>query len=159
VATRSRMRQEEPVAEVAQALQYKRLRPSEPCVGPKRQHRGDAGLDLAISRYTQVFPGQSVQMSTNMAVAIPLGYFGLVLPRSSTLWRNGLHVSTGTIDSGYRGEVMVLARNLTDKATTVNVGDRIAQMLVLPVPQFEFEEVEELEEGDRGPFGFGSTGD
>lgn len=142
----------------SKAIQYKRLRPSEPCVGPKRQHEGDAGLDLVISRYTQIFAGHCVQLSTNMAMAIPEGYFGLILPRSSTLWRNGLHVSPGTVDSGYRGEVMVLVRNLTDRAATVNAGDRIAQLLVLPVPKFELEEVEELEAGDRGEFGFGSTG-
>jgi dUTP pyrophosphatase len=138
---------------------YRQFRKDEDYAAPARQHSGDAGFDLAISRYTQISPGQNAHLPTNIAVSIPVGSFGLILPRSSTLWRKGLHVSPGVIDSGYRGEVMVVVRNITDRSTHVDVGQRVAQLFILPAWPGRFVLVDEMPKGDRGDEGFGSTGD
>lgn len=139
-------------------VSFRRLREEEGFAVPARQHPGDAGFDLAVCRYAQVAPDQNAHLCTNIAVAIPRGYFGMVVPRSSTLWHRGLHVSTGIIDSEYRGEVMILVRNVIDRAVSIQAGDRVAQMLVLPLWKGEFVQASELKDGARGAAGFGSTG-
>ncbi len=139
-------------------IQCVRIRPDEPFEAPKAQREGDAGLDLAVSRYVCVSPGQYAHLSTNIALALPIHHFGLIMPRSSTLWRKGLHVSPGVIDSEYRGEVMILVYNMTDRHVVVDVGERIAQMLVLPLLTSKVIVVDGLSRGTRGDAGFGSTG-
>ncbi len=138
-------------------VKCKRVRIEEEFRAPFRWAPGDAGFDLTISRYLEVFPGANAHLSTNVAVQIPVRFFGMIVPRSSTLAHKGLHVSTGIVDSGYRGEVMILVRNLTDRAVHVQVGDRVAQLLILPLVPGEFKEGD-LNEGSRGDAGFGSTG-
>lgn len=140
------------------AIKCKRIRVEEQFRAPFRWAPGDAGFDLTVSRYLEVFPGVNAHLSTNIAVQIPQGYFGMIIPRSSTLAHKGLHVSTGIVDSGYRGEIMILVRNLTDRATHIQVGDRVAQLLILPLIAGGFKESEALDEGARGDAGFGSTG-
>lgn len=125
---------------------------------PTRQHEDDAGFDLAVSRYVQVFPGQIARLSTGIAVAIPKGFFGMIIGRSSTLFTRGLNINTGIIDSGYRGEVCIMVQNPTNNAISIASGDRLAQLLILPTQEWEFTFTADLPEGSRGKAGFGSTG-
>ncbi|HEX7247562.1 MAG TPA: dUTP diphosphatase [Actinomycetota bacterium] len=128
---------------------------------PSAQHEGDAGLDLCANDDVEVLPGERAMISTGIAVAIPDGFAGLVLPRSGLASKRGLTLanSPGLIDSGYRGEVMVAAVNL-DRTEAVKVmrGDRIAQLVVVAVPVVESAWVDELPPSERGVGGFGSTG-
>lgn len=126
---------------------------------PQYQHHGDAGADLRASASAILMPGQVVVVPAGVKIAIPDGYAGLVLPRSG-LSAKGIVVIPGTIDSGYRGEIGITIYNLAcmDKFS-INVGDRIAHLLLLSVVQADFVRVQELPTtGDRGENGFGSTG-
>lgn len=128
---------------------------------PRRQYNGDAGLDLTISRHQQVGPNAKAILPTNISVAIPAGYFGLILARSSTFHNKQLLVHQGLLDSGYRGEVQVIVYNPNTRFVQVMEGDRIAQLLILPIVPVIFEQMEkvaDLPPGDRGLLGFGSTG-
>ena len=128
---------------------------------PRRARDGDAGFDLAANADAKVEPGGRAMIPTGLAVAIPVGHAGLVLPRSGLASRQGLTLANapGLIDSGYRGEVTIAVVNL-DPVETVEIrrGDRIAQLLVVPFAQVEPTEVHELPGSDRGDGGFGSTG-
>lgn len=128
---------------------------------PSRAHTGDAGLDLYSSVAARIGPGERFAVGTGIAVEIPDGYAGLVLPRSGLARRHGISLvnAPGLIDSGYRGEIEVLLLN-TDPAETfaVRAGDRIGQLLVVAVPQFEPELSRELSDSERGDGGFGSSG-
>lgn len=140
-------------------MEYKQIRNAEIGVEPSRQYPGDVGLDLTASRHAVLHPNTRVQVPSNIAVAIPPGYAGLVLPRSSTFQNKGLVVHPGLIDSGYRGEIQVLAWNpSTARSVKVDEGDRIAQIVLIPVFNAKFELVEDLPAGDREEAGFGSTG-
>ena len=127
---------------------------------PSRSYAGDAGLDLATCEVVRLGPGERAVVRTGLAVAIPEGYAGYVQPRSGLAARHGISVvnSPGLIDAGYRGELRVVLLN-TDLAETfaAEPGDRIAQLVVLPVPELVLEEVEELPESERGVRGFGSS--
>jgi dUTP pyrophosphatase len=139
-------------------LQLRRLRAE--AVLPERAYAGDAGLDLAACDRHELGPGERVVVGTGLAVAIPDGFAGFVQPRSGLAARHGLSVvnAPGLIDSGYRGEIQVVLLN-TDRLEPVVVepGMRIAQLVVLPVPELELLEVEELPESERGVRGFGSS--
>jgi dUTP pyrophosphatase len=139
-------------------LPFQRLR--EEAIAPARAYSGDAGLDLAACDRVELGPGARAVVGTGLAVAIPDGYAGFVQPRSGLASRHGISVvnAPGLIDSGYRGEVRVVLLN-TDRAETfvVEPGMRIAQLVVLEVPQFELVESEELPESERGVRGFGSS--
>jgi dUTP pyrophosphatase len=139
-------------------LPVRRLR--EDAVLPERAYSGDAGLDLAACDRHELAPGERAVVGTGLAVAIPDGYAGFVQPRSGLAARHGLSVANapGLIDSGYRGEIRVVLLN-TDTAETfvVEPGMRIAQLVVLPLPELELVEVEELPESERGVRGFGSS--
>ena len=139
-------------------LPFQRLR--EEAIAPARAYSGDAGLDLAACDRVELGPGERAVVGTGLAVAIPEGYAGFVQPRSGLASRHGISVvnAPGLIDSGYRGEVRVVLLN-TDRAETfvVEPGMRIAQLVVLEVPQFELVESEELPESERGVRGFGSS--
>ena len=140
-------------------LRFRRLRPEAEL--PSAQHPGDAGLDLRSAVDAVVEPGERAMIPTGVAVAIPDGHAGLVLPRSGLAAKHGLTMANapGLIDAGYRGEVICAAVNL-DRETPVKVhiGDRIAQLVVVALPSLEPIWVDELPESDRGASGFGSTG-
>jgi dUTP pyrophosphatase len=139
-------------------LAVQRLRDG--AVVPERAYSGDAGLDLAACERVELGPGERGVVGTGLAVAIPDGYAGFVQPRSGLAARHGLSVvnSPGLVDSGYRGELRVVLLN-TDPAErfVVEPGMRIAQLVVLPVPELEVLEVDELPASERGVRGFGSS--
>lgn len=128
---------------------------------PARAHDGDAGVDLYACEAAHLGPGERWSVGTGVAVEIPGGHAGLVLPRSGLARDHGIALvnSPGLIDAGYRGEVRVLLLN-TDPAETFRVspGDRIAQLVIAPVAIADPVEVESLGESARGDGGFGSSG-
>lgn len=127
---------------------------------PAPARAGDAGLDLAAARDLVVPAGGMQPVPTGFAVAIPPGHFGMVVPRSGMVRKNGITVanSPGVIDAGYRGEIIVLLLNRGEVDFTVRRGERIAQMIVQAFSFFERAEVDELDATDRGDAGFGSSG-
>jgi dUTP pyrophosphatase len=139
-------------------LAIQRLR--DDAVFPERAYAGDAGLDLAACERLELEPGERGVVGTGLAVAIPEGYAGFVQPRSGLASQHGISVvnAPGLIDSGYRGEVRVVLLN-TDLGATfvVEPGMRIAQLVILSIPQLELVEAEELPESERGVRGFGSS--
>jgi dUTP pyrophosphatase len=127
---------------------------------PERAYAGDAGLDLAACERHELRPGARAVVGTGLAVAIPDGYAGFVQPRSGLAARHGITVvnAPGLVDSGYRGEIQVVLLNTdADHPFVVEPGMRIAQLVVLSVPELELVEVEELPESERGVRGFGSS--
>ena len=128
---------------------------------PRYQHAGDAGLDLPSRVDLVIEPGERAMVPTGIAVAIPDGYAGFVLPRSGLASRHGIALvnSPGLVDSGYRGEMSVVMIN-TDKrqAFQIKRGDRIAQLVIQKVEDVSITRVDELDETSRGAGGFGSTG-
>ena len=128
---------------------------------PEAQHPGDAGFDLRSTVAMSVAPGERAMIPTGVAVAIPDGHAGLVLPRSGLASKHGLTLANapGLIDAGYRGEVICAVVNL-DPSTSVEiaVGDRIAQLVVVRVPTVVPAWVDDLPQSVRGDGGFGSTG-
>lgn len=128
---------------------------------PSRAHEGDAGLDLYAAESATIEPGERATVATGIAVEIPAGHAGLVLPRSGLAAEHGIALvnAPGLIDSGYRGEVRVLLLN-TDRNDRFEVspGDRIAQLVLAPVAEAEPLEVDELVASARGGGGFGSSG-
>jgi dUTP pyrophosphatase len=141
-------------------LRVKRLDPELPL--PRQQHPDDAGYDLhARESVVLAAHGGRALVPTGLAVAIPSGYAGLVLPRSGLALKHGVTClnTPGLIDSLYRGELKVLLVN-TDPhdAYTVERGDRIAQLVIQRVEALEWQEVDELDSTSRDTFGFGSTG-
>jgi dUTP pyrophosphatase len=140
-------------------LEFARL--SEAARPPARAHDGDAGYDLHAAEAVALLPGQRASVGTGVAVAIPDGHAGLVLPRSGLAARHGIALvnAPGLIDAGYRGEVRVLLLNTdTRHPFDVSVGDRIAQLVLVRHAAPELVEVDELGESGRGGGGFGSTG-
>lgn len=128
---------------------------------PTYAKEGDAGMDLVATQIELNL--DYISYKTGLAFEIPKGYVGLVFPRSSNSKKDLLLTnSVGVIDSGYRGEVELrfktILNNKTENILTYNVGDRIGQIIILPYPRIEFEEVEELSETERGEGGFGSSG-
>lgn len=121
---------------------------------------GDAGADLYASESLTLHPWSRALVKTGIKIAIPYGYVGLVHPRSGLALKSGITVlnAPGTIDSGYRGEVGVILFNSTDVDFEIEVGDRIAQLVIQKVSTVEFNIVDALTESDRGEGGFGSTG-
>jgi dUTP pyrophosphatase len=136
----------------------RRLDPSLPV--PSRAREDDAGLDLYAAETATIEPGGRLLVATGVALAIPPGFAGFVLPRSGLALRHGVTLlnTPGLIDAGYRGEIKVLLINHDRAVATVARGDRIAQLVVLRVEPAELVEVEELPLSDRGTSGFGSTG-
>jgi dUTP pyrophosphatase len=127
---------------------------------PERAYAGDAGVDLAACEPLTLAPGERAVVPTGLAVAIPEGYAGFVQPRSGLAARHGVTIvnAPGLIDSGYRGEIQVVVLN-TDRETTFSAeaGERIAQLVILPVPEVALKEVEQLPPSERGVRGFGSS--
>jgi dUTP pyrophosphatase len=140
-------------------LRFKRL--TDAARIPSRAHDGDAGLDLYAAESARIAPGERASVGTGIAVAIPDGHAGLVLPRSGLAARHGIALvnAPGLIDSGYRGEVRVLLLNTDGSdAFDIEVGDRIAQLLVAPIVVPELAEADDLDQTVRGAGGFGSSG-
>jgi dUTP diphosphatase len=140
-------------------LPFTRLRPDAKL--PTAQHPGDAGLDLVAVEGVTVKPGERAMVPTGVAVAIPDGHAGLVLPRSGLASKRGLTLANapGLIDAGYRGELICAVVNLDrHDAVEISAGDRIAQLVVVPVAAVTPVFVEELPASTRGAGGFGSTG-
>lgn len=140
-------------------LPVRRLRGD--AVLPTRAYPGDAGLDLVACERHEIGPGERSSVGTGIAVAIPDGYAGLVTPRSGLAARNGITIvnAPGLVDAGYRGELRVVVLN-TDRRRpfVVEPGMRIAQLVIVPVPQAEPREVDVLPRSERGAGGFGSSG-
>jgi len=129
---------------------------------PTRAYPGDAGLDLVACEHHELGPGERALVGTGIAVAIPEGHAGLVTPRSGLAAKNGITIvnTPGLVDSGYRGELRVILHN-TDRRETVVIepGTRIAQLVVVSVPEATLREVDELPGSERGSSGFGSSDD
>lgn len=135
-------------------VRFKKITPS--AVIPTKAHPSDAGFDLTATSMRE--DGDVVVYGTGLAMEIPFGHVGLVFPRSSVYKKDlMLTNSVGVVDSGYRGEVLVKFRKTAD-GDKYEVGDRIAQLIIIPYPAIEFEEAEELTSSDRGEGGFGSSG-
>jgi dUTP pyrophosphatase len=133
------------------------LRISSQATLPTRAHPDDAGLDLYNLEDVLLEGGQGKVVKTGIALAIPTGHVGMVADRSS-LAKKGIKSAGGIIDAGYRGEVHIVLWNLSKEAVQLKSGERIAQLLILPIATPAVEEVQTLDETQRGKNGFGSTG-
>ena len=134
---------------------------SDDVVLPTFAHAGDAGMDLRSIETVTLQPMERRLVATGLAVAIPDGYAGLVLPRSGLALKKGLTIANtpGLIDAHYRGELKVIAINVDPKnPVTIEAGDRIAQLVIQRIPEVQIVEVDELDDTDRGEGGFGSSG-
>lgn len=140
-------------------LRFRRLSPD--ARPPARAHDGDAGFDLHAAEAASLAPGERASVGTGLAVAIPAGFAGLVLPRSGLAARHGIALvnAPGLIDAGYRGELRVLLLN-TDPREPFEIaeGDRVAQLVLVRAEAAELEEADDLGETARGSGGFGSSG-
>lgn len=136
-------------------VQYKRLDPGQPAL--RQGYPGDAGTDLLAGAALTLGPGETARVPTNLALALPPGYYGLVTGRSG-LAAQGVLVHQGTVDQGYRGRVDVVMTNLRQESFAIAPGDRIAQLIVLAFATPDLEEVSELPPSQRADRGFGSTG-
>lgn len=128
---------------------------------PVYAHPGDAGADLIAAEAVRLGPGERATVATGVRIALPEGFVAFVVPRSGLAAKHGITVvnAPGTIDAGYRGEIKVILLNTdTHEAHDIQVGDRIAQMIVMQVPRARFVPVDTLPESVRGDGGFGSTG-
>jgi len=128
---------------------------------PLYAHPGDAGADLRSAEALQLAPGERATIRTGTAIALPDGFAAFVVPRSGLAARHGITIvnAPGTVDAGYRGEISVTILNTdADEPFRIDVGDRIAQLIVWPVAQARFIPVESLPGSHRGERGFGSTG-
>ena len=139
-------------------VRVKRLEPSVPL--PIYAHEGDAGLDLCAAHDVTLPPGGRALVGTGLAVAIPPGHAGFVLPRSGLALKQGVTIlnAPGLIDAGYRGELKVLLVNHDTATVTLRRGERVAQLVVQRVERADPVAVEELPGSERGAGGFGSTG-
>nr|DAY24822.1 MAG TPA: dUTPase [Caudoviricetes sp.] len=126
---------------------------------PKQSTQGAAGMDFYLPQPVRFEPNRSKKVPLGVAVEIPEGYVMLLIPRSS-MWTTPLRMpnSVGVIDSDYRGEVCALLQNTHHLAWTAEAGERLVQGVIVPVPEVQIQEVEELSETSRGVGGFGSTG-
>lgn len=137
-------------------VKIKRL--SENAKLPTKAHPSDAGYDLYVAS-SHIDKNFNIVYGSGIAVEIPTGYVGLVYPRSSiantaVMLRN----SVGVIDSGYRGEITAKFARLTESFEAYKVGDRFAQLIIMPYPEIKYEEVDDLSDSDRGVGGYGSSG-
>lgn len=139
-------------------LAVRRLRPDAQL--PERAYAHDAGFDLSACERVELGPGERALVPTGLAVAIPDGHAGYVQPRSGLASRHGISIvnTPGLVDAGYRGELLVnLVNTDPDEPFVVEAGMRIAQLVILRVPEVEVVEVDELPESERGAKGFGSS--
>lgn len=127
---------------------------------PKYQTEGSAGMDLHSTEEVELAPGERKLVGTGLRMAIPPGYEGQVRPRSGLALRKGVTMvnTPGTIDSDYRGEIMCILINLSQEGVKLDKGERIAQLVIVPVSQADLLVVDALDDTQRGEGGFGSTG-
>ena len=125
---------------------------------PKKIHEEDAGYDLYSIEMTEISPGERKAIPTGLKFAIPTGFVGLIWDRSGLALNNGLKTMAGVVDSGYRGEVKIVAVNLGKETIKIEPNTRIAQLLIQKIENFEIEETRDLGESPRGRKGFGSSG-
>lgn len=141
-------------------LKVKRLTPSAKL--PTKAHPSDAGFDIYANVDLDIPSGKTRLVSTGIAIEIPEGYYGRLKGRSGLTSKTLLRVQEGTIDSNYRGEIKVICDSLdtelSDVGYMVAKGERIAQLIIQPLPKFEVVEVSDLSNSDRGENGFGSSG-
>lgn len=135
---------------------------NEKAIIPTRGSEYAAGYDLyaCVDKVVQIKPHETVKIGTGLSIEIPDGYYGDIRPRSGKATKEGLRPANtpGTVDSDYRGEVIVAIHNDFDTVGTIEPNERIAQMVILPYLSVTFNEVDELSDTDRGTHGFGSTG-
>jgi dUTP pyrophosphatase len=140
-------------------LEIKKVRAS--AIVPARAYAGDAGMDLSACERVELAPGARALVPTGLAVAIPDGYAGYVQPRSGLAAKHGISIvnTPGLVDSGYRGELLVnLVNHDRSEPFVVEPGMRIAQLVILEIPEVDLVEVSELPSTDRAARGFGSSG-
>lgn len=137
-------------------IKVKKLHPD--AVIPSYSHPGDAGMDIFSLEKYDLKPGERHMFKTGISMSIPEGYVALVWDKSGLAGKHGIKAMGGVIDSGYRGEYLIVLLNTSNKAYTINIGDKIAQVLIQPIVSVEVEEVKALDETDRGDGSFGSTG-
>jgi len=137
-------------------LKFKKLHPNAKV--PSYAYRGDAGMDLYVPENTLIKVGERKTIPLGIAMEIPDGHVGLMFDKSSLSHKHGLKTYGNVIDSGYRGEIHVGIMNLSDKDYELKIGDKIIQMLIMPVFQVDIVVVDELTESDRGHGNFGSSG-
>jgi dUTP pyrophosphatase len=125
---------------------------------PEYAHPGDAGMDLFAAEAMTLAPGERVGIRSGLAFELPEGYVGLIWDKSGLSFKHGLHTYSGVLDAGYRGELVIGMRNLSEEPYTFEVGDKVAQMLIQPVARPTIEEADTLTESVRGTGGFGSAG-
>lgn len=125
---------------------------------PSYAHASDAGMDIYCSREVELAPGEQTMIPTGIALQVPDGYVALVWDKSGIAAKRSIKTMGGVIDAGYRGEVMIIAKNVGSEAQIFSVGDKVAQILIQKVEQPRIVEVAELGDSDRGEKGFGSTG-
>lgn len=125
---------------------------------PQYAHEGDAAFDLASAENVVIPAGKRVAIGTGLAFALPEGHVGLIWDRSGLAKKNGITSLGGVIDANYRGEITVVLLNTGDEDYTVNKGDRVAQMLIQPIVFANMQQVDELQDSERGEAAWGSTG-
>lgn len=125
---------------------------------PAYAHPGDAGLDIRAAQAAQILPGERMAVPTGLAFELPHGTVGLVWDKSGRAVKEGLKTMAGVIDEGFRGEFLVVLLNTSDQSVKIEVGEKIAQLLIQPIHQVSVEEVKEVGDTSRGQGGFGSTG-
>lgn len=119
---------------------------------------GAAGADLRAKTAVTIQPGERVAIKTGVIIALPENMAAMVMGRSGNTMRLGLHVLLGLIDSDYRGEISVMAHNISDSVININAGDRIGQLVIIEAKQYKFAPMKSISETKRGSNGFGSTG-
>lgn len=139
-------------------IPVKRVNPDAPM--PAYAHEGDAGLDLCSMDTVEIAPQGMVKVGCGLAFAIPRGYYGAIVPRSGMSTKRGITLinTPSTIDSGYRGEVLLPLYNASTEMQVVRKGERVCQMIILPCCEATLTEVDELDDTSRGANGFGSSG-
>ncbi|MBI2629614.1 dUTP diphosphatase [Candidatus Pacearchaeota archaeon] len=125
---------------------------------PKHQRKGDAAIDIRASENVIIKSGERKVVKSGIAIELPEGYAGLVWDRGGMAANHGIHTMAGVLDSNYRGELMIVLKNLSEKDFEIKMGDRIAQLLVQKVENVEVEEVENLSESERNEARFMSSG-
>lgn len=125
---------------------------------PVYAHASDAGMDIFTLERVEIPAGERVMVPTGLSFAIPEGYVGLIWDKSGVAAKRGVTMLAGVLDSGYRGEVTLVALNTSKETQTFGEGEKITQILIQPITQPELVEVEELDDTQRGEGAFGSTG-
>jgi deoxyuridine 5'-triphosphate nucleotidohydrolase len=138
-------------------MKVKKLTPD--AILPNKAHAGDLGYDLYAAEQVTIWSGQTKLIGTGISVQFPQGYGGLIRDRSSVATKRNMFVIAGVIDNGYTGEIKIALHNLDDGYQTIYIGDKIAQLILIPTVDFAVEEVLDVQSLDgRGEKGFGSTG-